>query len=388
MHKITRMIARIAALLMALLALAGCSAVNDPVVAKVGDVEISYSSFYNTFNNIKQYYDYGAYQVEDPEHPLPELREDTFEELINAAIPVAIAHQRGMTLNAEEEAKLAETVETNVQDNIKEVTSGMAEGATEEQKLNYFKRVVRGNGYSYDKYLAMMEESARDQMLSDKIKAEVEAPAEVDDETLNQWYEEQIAFEKESYSENPIAYYENLEYYTYFTGVPPLYRPDGFVFAKQILIMNPAEGETKDMDAIVAEVQKKIDAGEDFDALVAEYNEDPGMASNPDGYLFHELIADKYYAEFSDAIKGLKDGEISGPVESEAGVHFIYRTGPAPEKITPLDEVREQAYTYALNTAKEDLYSEAMEEWRASLEIVTYPKRVETVGMGSSQQQG
>ena len=59
MRKNTRTLRLAAAamtLILAMTALVGCSAVvSDPVVAKVGDVEIKYSAFYNAFSTYAQY---------------------------------------------------------------------------------------------------------------------------------------------------------------------------------------------------------------------------------------------------------------------------------------------------------------------------------------------
>ena len=76
------------------------------------------------------------------------------------------------------------------------------------------------------------------------------------------------------------------------------------------------------------EAQKqKAQAGEDFDALVEEYGEDPGMEENPDGYYFTDgMMLQPFY----DAASQLQENEISGLVETTAGYHIIKRL--------PLDE--------------------------------------------------
>ena len=76
------------------------------------------------------------------------------------------------------------------------------------------------------------------------------------------------------------------------------------------------------------EAQKqKAEDGEDFDALVEEYGEDPGMEENPDGYYFTDgMMLQPFY----DAASQLQENEISGLVETTAGYHIIKRL--------PLDE--------------------------------------------------
>ena len=76
----------------------------------------------------------------------------------------------------------------------------------------------------------------------------------------------------------------------------------------------------------VDEVLSKLDEGEDFDALIAEYGQDPGMESSPakeDGY---PVSADStnWVTEFRDAAMALENvGDVSEPVRSEHGIHII-----------------------------------------------------------------
>lgn len=72
--------------------------------------------------------------------------------------------------------------------------------------------------------------------------------------------------------------------------------------------------------ALAAEVLEKAKAGQDFDALVKEYGEDPGMEQSPDGYTFTKGTM---AAEFETASFALKVGEISDLVETSFGWHII-----------------------------------------------------------------
>ncbi len=70
------------------------------------------------------------------------------------------------------------------------------------------------------------------------------------------------------------------------------------------------------------EVISKLDKGEDFDALIEEYDEDPGMEKGK-YYLFGE---GEMVPEFEEATKNLKIGKYSKePVKSDFGYHIIKR---------------------------------------------------------------
>lgn len=64
-----------------------------------------------------------------------------------------------------------------------------------------------------------------------------------------------------------------------------------------------------------------------FDSLVKQYNEDPGMKENPDGYIFNK--SSEYVAEFKNAAFSMKTGEIR-LVESSLGYHVMYKVPVDP----------------------------------------------------------
>ena len=86
--------------------------------------------------------------------------------------------------------------------------------------------------------------------------------------------------------------------------------------------------EVIDAKEIAQGILDRLLAGEDFDTLMAEYGEDPGMQTNPEGYTF---AANMMVQEFEDATRELEIGEISGLVETVHGIHIILRIEPNPE---------------------------------------------------------
>lgn len=80
---------------------------------------------------------------------------------------------------------------------------------------------------------------------------------------------------------------------------------------------------------ILSQLQASTDLEADFDALMNQYSEDPGLAYYPDGYTF---TAGEMVAEFEDATRQLEYGQISGIVESAStGYHIILRLDPDTE---------------------------------------------------------
>ena len=110
----------------------------------------------------------------------------------------------------------------------------------------------------------------------------------------------------------------------------------GYVNVKHILVLTQDdEGNALDEAAKaekLAEAEEMLDTLQplsgsaeieaEFDTLMQENSEDPGLASNPDGYCY---TPGTMYAEFEDAAAELGDYEVSGIVESTSGYHIILR---------------------------------------------------------------
>lgn len=92
-----------------------------------------------------------------------------------------------------------------------------------------------------------------------------------------------------------------------------------YTCAKHILISLNTHSE-EEAAAKAQEVYDALAAGGDFDELLAEYNEDPGMTQNPNGYVFTK---GEMVKEFEDTSFALKPGAVSAPVKSVYGYHII-----------------------------------------------------------------
>jgi len=99
-----------------------------------------------------------------------------------------------------------------------------------------------------------------------------------------------------------------------------------YVCTKHILISSEElpDAESK---KLANKVYKLANNGSDFDELIKEYGEDPGMLQNPDGYVFTK---GEMVEAFESESFNLKEGAISKPVKSEFGYHIILRL-PLPE---------------------------------------------------------
>ncbi|MBE5784598.1 MAG: hypothetical protein E7330_02240 [Clostridiales bacterium] len=397
-HSVKR-IALLLVAVMAFAAFAGCSArVADPVVGKVGDLEIYYSTFYNSYQYeelMKYYYGTGTSFDTSTEEGYREFLDYHFDSIIDTLLPIYVGMQKGVTLTAEEEANVQAEYEAEIESIYSSYASSVDDSITdevairaEEEKL--LKEYLRANGVSEKEYFTSIEESLREQAIGDKYMESLLAEVTVSDEEVKAYYDEQMLAYEKDYANDIGYYYDDYISFLDYGGPEPLIVPEGYNYYKHILVMNPEEGEEKDVDAIIAEIYEKINADadlteEDFDALVAEYGEDSGMKSEPymtTGYMIAEANADTYYAEFSEAALALEnEGDITAEaVETTAGKHIIMKCGPVEPKTVSFEEAEESMRELALEKKQSEAKAAYLADWREEVKIVKHYSRVAGIG--------
>lgn len=148
------------------------------------------------------------------------------------------------------------------------------------------------------------------------------------------------------------------------------YYKDNYIQAKHILIKttddqgNALTGdELAKKTSLADDIAAQVKSGKDFDELAKQYNEDPGVSENPDGYIFTKGdMVDEFY----DAASKLGENEISGVVKSSYGYHIIKRL--------PLDETKMDDYatTIASGIAGKDVSLDTMvQEWMDAAKVET-----------------
>lgn len=110
------------------------------------------------------------------------------------------------------------------------------------------------------------------------------------------------------------------------------YYLDNYYRAKHILIFTEdletgkkIENVEQKIDEVQARINIVLASGEDikeaFDDFIEDYSEDPGCATNPNGYFFKD---GEMVKEFENAVKSIGIGEVT-TCESEYGYHFVLR---------------------------------------------------------------
>lgn len=164
------------------------------------------------------------------------------------------------------------------------------------------------------------------------------------------------------------AYYDNVR--DALTHIPDELELDEYLDAqgvfsvKHILLKTTdssdqplPDGEIAEKRATAEDLLAQLQAADDmpakFDELMHQYSEDPGLAASPDGYTYnntHGLVGG-----FREAALALKEGELSGIVETDYGYHIMLRLTLTEEQRTEYaEQFRDSALTDLLGQWLED----------------------------------
>jgi len=126
----------------------------------------------------------------------------------------------------------------------------------------------------------------------------------------------------------------------------------------------------------IDDIYARLEKGEDFTALISEYNQDPGMkdeARLADGYHVHKesLIWDPVFTEAAFSEKMVKPGDVSDPVVGKNGIHILYYLRDVQSgKIEMTEAIHDEIKTYLENVKENQILSDALSGWQAEHEVV------------------
>lgn len=367
MKRIRTITALLSVLLCAALLLSGCA--GNKLAATVGDQTITVRELENGYNQtVSRYSMYGISIITAEQ--VDYLLEDVLSTLIQNRMLAYQAKLAGFTLTAEEEAaakaEADEAFQSYKSDFVLRATSaGASEPDVYANSLMTDDLLARGTTLNGLKKL--IQQDAQNTRLIEKHKAALlEGVAYTEDE-LRGLYDDALAAQKAAIDEDPGKYddYADAQPYGH------LYTPENLFRVRQILVTDEATAQ---------EVKGRIDAGEDFETLLAEYNTDSSMDSTPDGYWIYATAP--YVEPFLNAALALAaDGDVSDIVHSDYGYHIIKRVSTPTPGTVAYEDVQAAAAEYQQNALLENTYNEIVSGWvnDASL-VVRNPENYSQIG--------
>lgn len=120
-------------------------------------------------------------------------------------------------------------------------------------------------------------------------------------------------------------------------------------------------------EATAQEVLDQINAGTlDFAAAAEQYSKDTGSAASGGDVGWDKLSS--FVTEYTNGLKDLSEGQVSGLVTSSYGIHIIKCTQvfTAPDEITSLDQIPSEFIDLVRNSVLQQNEQKAYSDWLAS----------------------
>ena len=380
---------RLLAVALAVMMLAGCSlvTVNEEkiVVATVGDETITKAEFNEGFNALLSQYGY-TQDSEAIADQLKTLKENYIAQMVEDKVLERKIKELGLDQVTDEEKAAAEQ---EIQDWYDEQYAALVENFktddTVEDPEAKAAETIENYLSQYGLTLDQMKENSVASISSDKLYDYVTKDVTVTEEEAKIEFANKVAAAKEKYDADLSAYVSDFE-----NGATIYYTPKGCYYIKHILISLTDEQKQDiknlraDDDETVAatadekreeylltirekaeSVLKLVDEGGDFEALMEEYGEDPGMknVAYKNGYLTYAGDTG-FVTEFADACAALtEDGMTSGLVGSDFGYHIIRRVSTVPSGEATFEDVKDSLMESMLTDKKSTTYDQQVEAW-------------------------
>lgn len=132
--------------------------------------------------------------------------------------------------------------------------------------------------------------------------------------------------------------------------------------AAHILLELGADQGREEVVAQLQALRQRIANGESFEALAKAHSQDPGSAAA--GGVLGLSTGDSFPPEFEDALAQLQPGEVSEPVETEAGIHLIKLLSVNQAEVPSLESQRQEITERLRRQAAKPKFQAAVESLR------------------------
>lgn len=291
-------------------------------VATVGDIKITEGEFRGYLSSVKtQMMDTELQTDEDWEineiegkKAIDVAKETALDSAIQNALCIETAKRAGIELDNSDKKEIEQTKNQIV------ASYGGEDG---------YKKYLKENGVSDEFFDRMCQANVYRVKIARTLMSK--APSEAEQK---KYFEEHV----EEFSE----YRKKAKHILFLTEDPQTRQPK-------------SEEEKIKAKELFENVLKRAQAGENFDALMNEYSEDPGLATAPSGYVFG---AGEMVPEFEQAVFSAKEGEITSCVSSY-GYHIIKRL--------PLEF--SDVSNYVISSLILEMADEKIEQWKNEYSI-------------------
>ncbi|QUH29534.1 peptidylprolyl isomerase [Vallitalea guaymasensis] len=251
---------------------------------------------------------------------------------------------------------------------------------------------AKNNEKSAEEFLKKYEEQfGKEKMAEDEITLDVVKKL-LEQQTLTGALFEQ---EMKDYEANEEELNTLLDQSPEYKG----YQENGYdYYAKQVRVRHillktlddanqPLPDDKKaEVKAKAEEVLAKVKAGEDFEALVKEYSEDPGSKDKGGEYTFGR--GSNFAPEFTEASFGMEPGDVTELVETSFGYHIIKLEEiiePTEEDIQALKDQEQKIKDSAIEQLKYQAFDAKYKEWEKDYTVEENEEVVKAIEVRQSR---
>jgi len=425
----TRFAKLAALLLVVMIALSGCSLIEidqememAEAVATVNGVKVTKAQVMSDYAYMIAMYN--AYGITINDTILESIKSDVLdmgvlrEVIRQKADELALIDFDDEASFAEPDAEAAAYFEELITEHAAHVTTvGQSEEAARAKVIEH----LAAEGTTLD----LIKESYRIDFIIETVREYVASSVTVTEEEIKAAYDEKVAADEEQYASSTYLYETHRSY-----GYDIARNPEGYRTVKHILFnlteeqsasLTALEDEIAAIDAAVAaidpaaaeapaksaeelnaekavlvqqladlkaeilasfkektdSVYARLEAGETFDALMAELGEDPGMTSEPtmtEGY-YVTAESSTWDVTFRDAAMAIEAvGSVSEPVLTNFGVHIIYYNSDVPAGAIPYETLHDAMSESLLTSKQETAFNAQCAEWVEAAAVKKFPK--------------
>ena len=398
-----------------ILSVNGDTVAKEEYLRKLNDEENYLNNYYAYYTQMYQYYGISGYSAPSPAQIHAEALKNVHDGLVKDFILKQKGAELGQdTLTDEETAAAKADGEAHFKEMLQQVIDGGYLGETKSEGDALMEEARKYAGEHNYGTLDSFVENALEQARVEKLHGFIVKDVQVTEEEVRNQYQVNLDEAKKKYEENLSAFGTDVN-----DGKNVYYTPAGYRYVKQILLkfgeedqkavdeantavtnaqkalddaqtaLDEAKAKSRQaLDTAFANLQPRLDevtaklaAGEDFDALIEQYNDDPGMKNEPGKTNGYAVCAGytPFMAEFVDAAMALaKVGDVSEPVKNDAyGYHILKYVADIPEGETGLEAFAEEIRLSLLADKQDELYNKTVEDWTNAAKIVYNQDKLE-----------
>lgn len=335
--------------------------------------------------------------------------EEAIDTLIHQGVLDYYLENNGyLDLSEEEEAAVVAEAQTTWNSAIESYVSYYAtqdSEADQEQLRTQAEAYYAAQGYS----LESLTDNARAGVAIDRLRHDLLNGYTPSEDEISETFQQLGALYQAEFENNVGAY----EQYTQWQGYESLYVPEGYRGITHILLtvddellsafkdaqaaLDEAQSEEPVDEAAVAaaqtaleeakaaviasrqdvidEIYARLEKGEAFQDLIAEYGTDPGMkqAENlENGYAVHadSIMYDSAFTAGAFQERMQKPGDVSDPVVGSYGIHILYYLKDIPGGLVLTDSIRASIVEYLMSDKLNSAYNEAYTQWEQEVDVV------------------